>query len=174
MPRNAKIRITEVQANSFTGGMPGQARLSALMATSPTPTRINNGVSFAAVTVCTNPLPILTPRILTAASPTYIRMRIALLTTGWPRLGEICPSVSTKTLATAALARTAEPSQSDVATTNPMSGPNATSAHSYVPPDSDPRLPAAAKQRTISAIATAHTTYTIGAAAPTRTATTAG
>ena len=38
-----------------------------------------------------------------------------------------------------------------------MNGPNATSTYAYRPPVSDTRLPAAAKQQTISAISAAQT-----------------
>jgi hypothetical protein len=69
MPRKAKIRMTEVRATSPAGGMPGHARFPGLIANNPTPTSIRSGVSFAIVTVCTTPLPIFTPRMLTAARP---------------------------------------------------------------------------------------------------------
>ena len=50
------------------------------------------------------------------------------------------------------------PAQSITPVRNPTSGPNATSTYAYSPPVSDTRLPASAKQSTMSPIATAQTT----------------
>ena len=56
-------------------------------------------------------------------------------------------------------------------TTKPTNGPNAVSTYAYGPPVIDTRLPASAKQSTMSPIATVQTRYASGAAAPSSAAT---
>src|SRR5262249_53540194 len=58
------------------------------------------------------------------------------------------------------------PTHNSAPVTHPASGPNATSTYAYTPPVSDTLLPADAKQMTMRIIATAHTRYARGAAAP--------
>ena len=66
------------------------------------------------------------------------------------------------------------PTQSSTPDTNPTNGPNAVSTYAYGPPVIDTRLPASAKQRTMSPIATVQARYASGAAAPTSAATPEG
>ena len=56
-------------------------------------------------------------------------------------------------------------------TTNPTNGPNAVSTYAYGPPVIDTRLPASAKQSTMSPMTSVHARYASGAAAPNAAAT---
>ncbi len=67
--------------------------------------------------------------MLIAARTPYDTMMNAPLTSEFPKTGEICASVSTQTLITAAVARTFAPNHRHIATMNPMYGPNAVSAY---------------------------------------------
>src|SRR6185295_13699740 len=90
-----------------------------------------------------------------------------------PSPGASASSESPKKVVTAESASVMQ-THSSTPQTKPTNGPKAVSMYAYGPPVIDTRLPASAKQRTISPIASVHTRYASGAAGPTAAATPAG
>src|SRR5882672_7200838 len=122
----------------------------------PAPTSTRSGSSLAAATSSTSRAPSFTPRMLIAASPAKSSRMTSPRPTGVSAADHIAPMEPAHALATDATAKVAIRKYSTPAR-NPTNGPNATSTYAYRPPVSDTRLPADAKQQTMSAINTAQT-----------------
>src|SRR5436190_6505598 len=162
-----------VRPTAATVGIGDHTRYSPRTDQMPAPMNSASGASFAIVTTVTSRAPTVTPRTFAAATVANSRASSALRATGAWSGAHRAPIDPANALATDAEANAAI-SEYSMPARNATNGPNATSTYAYSPPVNDTRLPAAAKQETISAINPAHTMYAIGAAAPSPPATNAG
>src|SRR5262249_33748152 len=150
-PTNAKISTMAVWPTADGLGTAVQRRYSGRMNQMPTATSTIRGNSFATVAVSTRPTPRRTPRTLIAASAAK-RITVSIAgPIGVCTAGQSAPTDPANALVTDADANVAIRKYRTPAR-NPMNVPRATSTYAYRPPVSDTRLPAAAKQQTISAI----------------------
>src|SRR5437762_1054965 len=164
-PRKAKMSTIEARPTSLAAGACCQARFAGRIANAPATASSARGSSFATVAIVLNRLAPRTPRTFNDANAARMRSITAPFAIGAESEGTGAASESAKTLVTAASANVS-PDHNSTPVKNPMNGPNATSTYAYGPPVSATRLPASAKQRTISPIAIAQTRYANGAAAP--------
>src|SRR5262245_12945764 len=172
-PRNAKMRTVEARATSPTAGGVVQARFAPLTAKTPTTMSSRSGRSFATVITETKRLAPRIPAMFKPARQIRTTDNTAFRATPVAIAGTSAPSASAKNEETAAVA-TQMPAHSSTPVRNPTNGPNATSTYAYRPPVSETRLPASAKHSTMRPIATAQTTYAMGAAGPSVAAAPAG
>src|SRR5215208_3127044 len=162
IPANAKMRNADARVTSPAAGVDSHRRLAPFTAPSPAVASITSGTSFATVDAALSRAPCLTPTTLAAVTIAKVSPSSAQRAAG-PESharsadrGSRSTTLRTNTVDTAATAAV-PPSQSSTPVMNPANGPNATSTYAYGPPVSDTRLPASAKQTTISAITPAHT-----------------
>ena len=164
-PRNAKMRTIEARPTAPADGAYSQDRFARRIAKAPTVMSNARGKSFATVAIALNRLASRTPRTFNTASAARMTSITVPFAKGEESQGSSAASESARKLVTAANAAVT-PAQSKTPLMNPTKGPNATSTYAYGPPVDATRLPASAKQSTMSPIAIAQSKYASGAAAP--------
>src|SRR5581483_8776969 len=173
MPRNANTSTSDARPTALARGGAVHARFSLRTAAIPTTMRIPSGSSLATVVAALKRFAPRTPSTFSVANPARITASAAARPPGEARPGANPPSASPRNDVTAAAAAVM-PANSMMPTRKPTNGPNATSTYAYRPPVRATRLPASAKQRTMSPIAMAQATYAAGAAGPKAAAAAAG
>ena len=135
------------------------------MKNTPNRTKTPSGRSFATVATSMRRAPCRTPRRLTAAKNAKTARIITVCATPVPIPGKNALIPFTKPFAMAACACAAS-SQRSTPLRYPTKGPKTVPTYAYGPPVSFTRLPASAKQSTMSPKATAQTRYASHAAEP--------
>jgi hypothetical protein len=167
IPANAKMRKIDARESSETLGASFHRRFAGSMAKSPPTIRSSNGASFTTADATFTRAPSRTPTTFAAARRTRTVTSSAARPALLPTAGIRRAALSVKIVATAANA-TVPVNHRSTPMRYPVNGPNATSTYAYGPPVVATRLAASARQRTMRPIASAHTTYASGAAAPSR------
>ena len=173
IPANAKISTITDRPSLAGARFPNTSGAGPCASAAPITTNAMSGNNFTTVIISMNRVLCFVPRMLSAASNANTIANTSARGIGCASGAQNTATDPMNALATAAVASVPS-SQSSVPARKPTYLPSAISTYAYGPPVSDTLLPACAKQRTMSPIAAAHTTYAIGADGPMAAATTAG